>query len=53
MNKFIGKIYGPLVVMVDALLLIDIVTDLVKKYKDRKAQKLATVSAKEETPEDK
>jgi len=42
--KFLGKIYGPIVVLVDVLLLVDIATDLVRKYKDRKAQKQSTVS---------
>ena len=39
MNKFLGRIYGPLVVLVDLALLIDIVFDLIQKRKDRKAQK--------------
>ena len=39
MNKFLGRIYGPLVVLVDLALLIDIVSDLIQKRKDRKAQK--------------
>ena len=39
MNKFLGKIYGPLVVLVDLALLIDIASDLWKKHKERKAQK--------------
>lgn len=38
MNNFLGRIYGPLVVMVDLALLIDIVSDLIQKRKDRKAQ---------------
>lgn len=54
MNRFIYRIYGPLVVLVDALLLIDIATDLMNKYKDRKAEKKAIVSdsvvEKEPTP---
>ena len=44
MNKIIGRIWGPIVFLVDALLLIDIATDLVKKYKDRKAKKQTIVS---------
>ena len=39
MNKILGKIYGPLVVLVDVVLLIDIVSDLIQKRKDRKAKK--------------
>ena len=48
MNKIIGRIWGPIVFLVDALLLIDIATDLVKKYKDRKAKKQTIVSANTE-----
>ena len=52
MNKIIGRIWGPIVFLVDALLLIDIATDLVKKYKDRKAKKQTIVSTNtEEEPE--
>ena len=39
MNKILGKIYGPLVVLVDVVLLIDIVSDLIQKRKARKAEK--------------
>ena len=38
MNRYITRIWAPIAVLVDALLIIDIATDLVKKYKDRKAQ---------------
>ena len=38
MNKILGKIYGPLVVLVDVVLLIDIVSDLIQKRKARKAE---------------
>lgn len=48
MNKFISKVWGPVALLVDALLVIDIATDLIKKYKDRKAQK--NNSATEEEP---
>ena len=52
MNKFLGKIYGPLVVLVDVVLLIDIVSDLIQKRKDRKAQKNnSKVIDEEETTE--
>lgn len=52
MNKFLGRIYGPLVVLVDLALLIDIVSDLIQKRKDRKAQKNnPEVIDKEETTE--
>jgi len=32
MNKILGKIYGPLVVLVDVALLIDIVSDLILNH---------------------
>lgn len=52
MNKFLGRIYGPLVVLVDLALLIDIVSDLIQKRKDRKAEKNnSEVIDKEETTE--
>lgn len=44
-----------LTVAVDVLLLLDIATDLCRKYRERRAQKLATVSAtteEEPAPED-
>ena len=49
MNKLIAKVWGPVALLVDALLIIDIATDLIKKYKDRKAQKKN--SATEEEPD--
>ena len=52
MNKFLGRIYGPLVVLVDVVLLIDIVSDLIQKRKARKAEKNNTeVIDEEETAE--
>ena len=52
MNKILGKIYGPLVVLVDVVLLIDIVSDLIQKRKARKAEKNNTeVIDEEETTE--
>ena len=52
MNKILGKIYGPLVVLVDVVLLIDIVSDLIQKRKARKAEKNNTeVIDEEETME--
>ena len=52
MNKILGKIYGPLVVLVDVVLLIDIVSDLIQKRKARKAEKNNTeVINEEETTE--
>ena len=52
MNKTLGKIYGPLVVLVDVVLLIDIVSDLIQKRKARKAEKNNTeVIEEEETTE--
>ena len=51
MNKFLGRIYGPLVVLVDVALLIDIVSDLVQKRKAKKAEKLNTEVIDEEDPQ--
>ncbi len=52
MNKILGKIYGPLVVLVDVVLLIDIVSDLIQKRKERKAEKnIPEVINEEETTE--
>jgi hypothetical protein len=52
MNEILGKIYGPLVVLVDVVLLIDIVSDLIQKRKARKAEKNNTeVIDEEETAE--
>jgi hypothetical protein len=52
MNKILGKIYGPLVVLVDVVLLIDIVSDLIQKRKARKAEKnIPEVINEEETTE--
>ena len=52
MNKILGKIYGPLVVIVDVVLLIDIVSDLIQKRKARKAEKnIPEVIDEEETTE--
>ena len=52
MNRILGKIYGPLVVLVDVVLLIDIVSDLIQKRKARKSEKNNTeVIDEEETAE--
>ena len=51
MNKFLGRIYGPLVVLVDVVLLIDIVSDLVQKRKAKKAEKNNTEVIEEEDPQ--
>lgn len=48
MNKFIGKVYGPLVILVNAAILVDVATDLYARWKARKAARLATVSTEEE-----
>ena len=48
MNKILGRIYGPLVVLVDIALLIDIISDLVQKRKSRKAEKAETEVIEEE-----
>lgn len=51
MNRFLGKIYGPLVVLVDVALLIDIISDLVQKRKEKKAEKNNTEVIEEEDPQ--
>ena len=51
MNKFLGRIYGPLVVLVDVAILIDIVSDLIEKRKAKKAEKLNTEVIEEEDPQ--
>ena len=51
MNKILGKIYGPLVVLVDVVLLIDIVSDLIQKLKARKAEKNIPEVIDEEDPQ--
>ena len=52
MNKTLGRIYGPLEVLVDVVLLIDIVSDLIQKRKARKAEKnIPEVIDEEETTE--
>ena len=51
MNRFLGKIYGPLVVLVDVALLIDIISDLVQKRKEKKAEKNNTEVIEEEAPQ--
>ena len=50
MNKLISRIWAPIALVVDIFLMIDIGTDLLKKYKDRRAKKLATVSATTDAP---
>lgn len=48
----LGKIYGPLVVLVDVFLLIDIVSDLIRMRKAMKAEKnTPEVIDEEETAE--
>ena len=49
MNKIIGKIYGPLVILVNAAILVDVAADLYARWKARKAAK--TVSTVEEEPD--
>lgn len=51
MNKSLGKIYGPLVVLVDLALLIYIASDMWKRHKERKAQKNNTEVIDEEDPQ--
>ena len=51
MNKFLGRIYGPLVVLVDVALLIDIISDLVQKRRAKKAEKNNTEVIDEEDPQ--
>ena len=50
MNKTLGKVYGPLVVLVDLALLIDIATDLIDKWKNRKAKKNNSKVIEKEDP---
>ena len=50
MNKNLGKIYGPLVVLVDVVLLIDIVSDHIQKRKARKAEKTTLRSSAKKRP---
>lgn len=47
-NKLIGKIYGPLVILVNAAVLVEVAADLYARWKARKAAKLETVSTEEE-----
>jgi hypothetical protein len=50
MSKYLGKIYGQLVVLIDVALLIDTVSDLIQKRKARKAEKnIPEVIDEEET----
>ena len=50
MSKYLGKIYGKLVVLIDVALLIDTVSDLIQKRKARKAEKnIPEVIDEEET----
>lgn len=50
MKNFLGKVYGPLVILVNAAILVDVAADLYARWKARKAAKLATVSTEEEEP---
>ena len=47
-NKLIGKVYGPLVFLVNAAVLVEVAADLYARWKARKAAKLATISTEEE-----
>ena len=44
MNKFIGNVLGPVALLVNVLLLLDIGTDLYAKYKSKKAGTNNTIS---------
>ena len=48
MTRFIAKVWKPVALLVDALLIIDIATDLIKKCKDRKAKKNNSAATEEE-----
>ena len=48
MNKFIGTVLGPVVLLVNVLLLADIASDLYAKYKAKKAEKNNIVSPETE-----
>jgi len=39
MNKFIGNVLGPVALLVQVLLLIDLGSDLYHRYKTKKAEK--------------
>ena len=52
MNKFIGKVYGPLVILVNAAILVDVAADLYARWKARKAAKLAVSTEEEPDPEE-
>lgn len=49
MNRLITRLWPAVAIIVDALLIIDIGSDLVKKYKERKAEKQTTESTVEES----
>lgn len=44
MRNLLGKINGPLVVLVNAAVLVEVAADLYARWKARKAAKLATIS---------
>ena len=50
-NNIMNRFFKFLAVTVDVLLIIDIASDLVRKYRERKAQTPTTVSETEEEPE--
>ncbi len=52
MNRIITRIWGPLVVLTETCLLVDIATDLYKKYKDWKAKKNTNASPSEKPAEE-
>ena len=52
MKRIIGRIWGPVVFLVDTLLLIDIATDLIDKWKNRKAKKDNTEPVTPDTEEE-
>ena len=52
MNRIITRIWGPLVVLTETCLLVDIATDLYKKYQDWKAKKNTNASPSEKPAEE-
>lgn len=48
MNKFIGNVLGPVALLVQVLLLIDLGSDLYAKYKAKKAEKNNAISPETE-----
>ena len=50
MNKILGKIHGPLVVLVDVVLLTDIVSGLIQKRRARRRRRTTPRSSTKKRP---